>query len=311
MLRRISAKVLDIEDGDNARERFVARNQITFFLHFVNPIDDQLYLVSLKNLFHFPTFWPIIIVFLAFIVAQNGVLEQVQGGDAFLAVSFTLNLLNILLIFLFTLSQCIDYFHILFSESFKDIAKFFLRRFLDGRVEDLIVLLLALAQGFYQLSLISRDLCVTCGSIFSIQQCDIHLQRNFPINQAVLGYVSLLILSIYFKSIHRHVILMAWMVLTVFVIAAHVYGHYPLRALVVLMMLFFFVSLFEYERYKMTNYLLSKEALSLEKNKLMVMQEKAKIIERKLHMALVHQILPPKVRSRMWGGNDCMILVGC
>jgi class 3 adenylate cyclase/DNA-binding NarL/FixJ family response regulator len=271
---------------------------------FVNPIDEQLYLISLKNLFYFPTFWPIIFVFLAFIATQNGVLEEIKGGDAFIAISFALNILNLCLILLFTFSQCIDYFRAISPKSLQQYSKFFLRKFIKGRIEDVIVLILSLAQGFYLISLISRDLCTSCGTVFAIEKCEAHAEKNFPMNQGLLGYLSILVLTIYFKSINRHIVFLAWAILTVFIIASHIYGEYHMRFVTVMMIIFFFVSLIEYERYKMTSYLLSKEALSFEKSKLFIMQEKSKIIERKLHMALVHQILPPKVAEQIIAGKQ-------
>eukprot|EP00981_Chlorochromonas_danica_P007265 scaffold1623_cov165-Ochromonas_danica.AAC.17 len=160
------------------------------------------------------------------------------------------------------------------------------------------------AQGVYQLSLISRDLCTGCGTMFSVVDCDTLNEKHFPINQAFFAFVSLLILPIYFKSIQRHVVLLSWLILTLFIIAAYIYGRYKMEGSVVIFIVFFFVSILEFERYKMLSFLLSKEALSYEKNKLFLMSEKSKIIERKLHLALVHQILPPKVAEQIIAGKS-------
>lgn len=300
-----SAKVMDVDEtGENARERHVARQQITWTLRFVNHLDEQLYIISLKNLFYFPTFWPIMFIFFAFIVTQNGVLEEIQAGDIFIAIAFTCNILNLSIILLFTICQCFDYFSTKSPIWALKWSRYFLRKFLRGRMEDIVVLLLAMAQGFYQISLISRDLCTACGTVFAIEKCELHAERNFPMVQGLVGYLSILILTIYFKSINRYMVFLSWAILTLFIIAAHVYGEYRLRFVTVMMIIFFFVSLIEYERYKMTSYLLSKEALSFEKSKLFIMQEKSKIIERKLHMALVHQILPPKVAEQIIAGKQ-------
>lgn len=293
----------ELEDVNNPREKYVAKSQITWSLNFANPADDAAYLTSLKNLFYFPTFWPIICIFIAFTLSQNGVLNHLTEGDPFLTLSFAINMFNFLLIILFTMAQLIDYFPTSFP-TLRPMAKYTLRKFLRGRLEDVIILLSSSAQGLYQLSLISRDLCVGCGQVFSIQKCTNGQQRMFPIDQAFLGYVSILILPIYFKSINRHVVLLSWVVLTAFIIAAYLWGQYQLQFFTPLFIIFFFVSLCEYERYKMTSFLLSKEALSFEKNKLMIMQEKSKIIERKLHLALVHQILPPKVAEQIIAGKQ-------
>jgi len=298
------SKIYDIEDGSNAREKVITRGEITWLMNFVNPADEGQYLVSLKNLFYFPTFWPIIILFVGFTSGTNGILKQVQNGDGFLITSFILNVVDLVLILIFTVAQFIDYFRDYMNRHALHLSKYFLRRFLHGRMEDLILLLLSCSQGVYQLSLLSRNLCVKCGTIFTIEQCTPDSPHLFPTDQAVIGYLSLLILPIYFKSINRHISLLSWAILTGFVVASYVWGRYENYEFTALLAAFFFVSLCEYERYKMTSYLLSKEALSHEKNKLMIAQEKSKIIERKLHMALVHQILPPKVAEQIIAGKQ-------
>lgn len=93
------------------REKAVAISQVTWKLTFKDPEDEQKYLKSLKNLFFFPTFWPIILVFVAFTLSQSvNVVRELKHRDVFLAASFAVNMGNILIIFTYTISQLVDYF---------------------------------------------------------------------------------------------------------------------------------------------------------------------------------------------------------
>jgi len=300
-----AAKVYDLEENQVIREQAI-KSQITWFLTFLHHEDENNYKTSLKNLFYFPTFWPVIMIFIAASATQTGVYDRVRTGDPFLILSFMVDILGLLCIALFTLSQSVEYFKSVMPKSlkpFKVVSRYLLRTFAGGRLEDFIILLVSFGQGFYYLSLISRDLCASCSAIFAIESCQ-SINRRIPAQQTFFGYVSLLILSIYFKSMHRHVVLVAWLILTCFLIASIVYGEYEVDYAVFLLMVFFLVSIYEYERYKMTSYLLGKEAIVSEQNKVMMMQEKSKIIERKLHMALIHQILPPKVADQIIAGKQ-------
>jgi class 3 adenylate cyclase len=69
-------------------------------------------------------------------------------------------------------------------------------------------------------------------------------------------------------------------------------------------LLFFFTTIYEFERQKMATYLLTKQDLQSEHSKLTAAQEKQQVLERKLNMALVHQILPPKVAEAVRKGEQ-------
>lgn len=308
------AKVYDLEENQVNREQAVSKSEITWYLTFLHGEDEKLYKSSLKNMFYFPTFWPVICIFIAASSSQTGIVDRMKSGDAFLELSLAIDLFVLLLIAIFTFSQFVEFMKDSLPTKFKpliQISKFVLRKFLNGRLEDIIILGVSLSQGFYYLSLISRDLCASCSAIFAVENC-LGNDRKLPAQQTTFGYVSILILSIYFKSMNRHIVLLSWLILTCFVIACIIYGSYEFEYVVILLMIFFLVSIYEYERYKMTSYLLSKEALITEKNKVIQMQEnlqenlheKAKIIERKLHMALIHQILPPKVADQIIAGKQ-------
>eukprot|EP01031_Cornospumella_fuschlensis_P042475 gene42475-51888_t len=297
MIRSLSARIYaKAADEDTPREKAVAHSQMIIWkLTFKDEEDEAKYLRSLKNLFFFPSFWPIIIVFIAFTLTQSAVVRELSSGDGFLATSFAINMLNFIIIFFYTVAQFCDYLHTYVPKRLHNWAK----KVLVYRLEDVIIILSSTAQGIYQLSLVSRDLCSGCATIFEVEECSDATVRAFPVNQTFFAYVSLIMLPIYFKSVSRHVVLFSWLIVTAFVVATHIYGKYRLDGSVLLFIIFFLVSILEFERYKMISFLLSKEALTYEQNRLFLMQEKSKIIERKLHLALVHQILPPKVAEQI------------
>lgn len=304
----MSAKIhdTDVNVTVNARERHVSKTKITLLLNFTNREDEDSYTKSLKNLFHFRTFWPVIIVYLAFSAVQTELLSTIEENDPFLTITCITSVLNILLVLIFTLAQFVDFIHGStrnVNPTVYKITLYILRKFMGGRMEDLIMILAIVGQGFHQLSLISRDLCIGCGKLFAVVSCLENTRRSFPIASAFFGYTSIILLPVYFKSVHRHIALSCWLMYTCFIIAAYIFGNYEFQPSVILFILFFFVSIYEAERYKMTSYLLSKEALSFEQTKFLLEQEKGKIIQRKLHLALVDQILPRKVAEQIVAGK--------
>jgi DNA-binding TFAR19-related protein (PDSD5 family) len=243
-------------------------------------------------------------VFCAFTVAsiivEGNIVRKLKNGDPFLTLSFIINLINLFLILGFTIAQLIEYFEF----RMKSFSDFILKRILWGRLEDLILILNSLGQGFYLISFASRDMCTTCGTFMSVEECVDDLYREFPTNQAFFAYVSIVILPIYFKSIHRYSVLASWGILTAFVIAVYLFGGYEFQYFTLLFIVFFLVSILEFERYKMTSFLLSNFELQAEQKKSAAMQEKNKMIEMKLKMALIHQILPPKVAEQIIAGKQ-------
>lgn len=118
------ARIYDIEDGNNAREKAIAKGEITWMMNFVNPTDEGQYLISLKNLFYFPTFWPIIILFVGFTSGTNGILNQVIHGDGFLITSFLLEVIDLVLILIFTIAQFVDFFRDYMSDCVVRVSRY-------------------------------------------------------------------------------------------------------------------------------------------------------------------------------------------
>lgn len=71
------------------------------------------------------------------------------------------------------------------------------------------------------------------------------------------------------------------------------------------MMVLFIVALYEFERFKVVSYLLSKEALQKEQMKLEEQKARAReAVEKKMNQALLQQILPQKVAEQILGGKE-------
>jgi hypothetical protein len=190
----------ELHEDVTPREKGIAYSQMTWRLTFKDYGDEARYMKSLKNLFFFPTFWPIIIVFTIATITQSGIVRQLSSGDGFLACSFAINMLNFTTIFIYTCAQFVDFFRIYMPKRLYALARWIV----GGRLEDFVVILSTIAQGVYQLSLVSRDICASCTSIFEVEKCSNTLQRSFPINQTFFAYVSLLMLPVssHLPSLH-------------------------------------------------------------------------------------------------------------
>lgn len=299
-LKMPHVKIFDT--GDTSSREKQLSNGINMLLMFDLPEDEKMYMTSLKNLFHFPTFWPTILLYLIFTLIDARSIDT-RAANVFGIITSVFSLINTILISLFTIAQAIDYLVPKFVK-LKTISNYILRQFISGRIEDLVLVVTSFANGFSLLNVASANLCSSCQNPLLLDECTDGDAREFPLNQALFGYITILILPIYFKSMKRHIVMLAWLIQTIFMFATYVEGGYKFYFFVILVMAFFFVSMYEYERFKMTSYLLSKEALLHEKNKMELMAEKAKIIERKLNLALVHQILPPKVADAIRQGKQ-------
>eukprot|EP00599_Poterioochromonas_sp_BG-1_P010081 CAMPEP_0173152824 /NCGR_PEP_ID=MMETSP1105-20130129/12476_1 /TAXON_ID=2985 /ORGANISM="Ochromonas sp., Strain BG-1" /LENGTH=728 /DNA_ID=CAMNT_0014068605 /DNA_START=123 /DNA_END=2306 /DNA_ORIENTATION=+ len=296
------AKIYDLEENKESREKKVAQDGITWYLTFNQSGDEKLYHDFLKNLFYFPSFWPMMMIFIAFTASESGLVTSLHEIDPILLISFSIHVLNFFLIVIYTIAQLFDYIRV--PGIGRRFSRFLLLRFFSGHVENAIILLHAIGQGFYLLSFTSRDVCAGCGNIISLERCAASADRVFPLNQAFFSFISIIILSIYFKSMQRHVVLLAAVIIIAFIIAGYLYGSYSFEPYTVLFVLFFLVAIYELERYKMTTYLLSKDAIIAEKHQSELVHEKNKMIESKLRTALIHQILPPRVADQIIAGKQ-------
>lgn len=283
-------------------------SQFNLMLNFKDPKDDELYTQALRELFYFPTFWPIMVVIIAFGFVfgnQDVILRNVGRGWALVVLYFVCAICTFILLVFFTLAQCFEYW-----DSPKvprwvvSASNFVLRRFLFGRIADTILLFSAFAQGFNFLVIAAGNMCASCSNLFVLQPCAGLLNRNFPWHKVFFSYTVQLILPIFLKSTHRHMSFLSIFVVTAFMVIGLGVGEYQYSNQLVFMVVAFHLSMFEFERYRMMSFLLGKEALNSEKNK----QEKTKAdahaqLERRMNQALLQQILPAQVAKQLLSGN--------
>jgi hypothetical protein len=289
---------------DDLREKIV-KNQINYSLQFDDPADEKLYHESLKNHFHFPTFWPIIAVFVA-LFTFNGrfasTLVNENNTYFFVGLGFTSS--TFILIIFYLLSHLALHIEQRLKNSFTlRAAKSFLRNFLHGHVEDAIIICVSLAQGFNMVFIIDTQVNPETALTQRIN-CENDELRFFPTFQAFFAYSSVLLLTIYFKSMHRYAVLSAWFILTAFIIVGYLFGDFAFSWFAIIHSVFWFLSIYELERFKMTSFMLSKDALVAEKEEKIRAMEKSKLLESKLNTALVHQMLPPKVVEQIIAGKE-------
>lgn len=283
-------------------------SQFNLMLNFKDSKDDELYTQALRELFYFPTFWPIMTVVIAFGFVfgnQQVILRNVGQGWALVVLYFACAICTFLLLVAFTVAQCFEYWDSpRVPRWVMSASNYVLRRFLFGRIADTILLFSSFAQGFNFLVIAAGNMCASCSNLFLIQSCEGLVGRNFPWHKVFFSYTVQLILPIFLKSTHRHVSFLSIFVITAFMVIGLGVGEYQYSNQLVFMVVAFHLSMFEFERYRMTSFLLGKEALNSEKNK----QEKTKAdahaqLERRMNQALLQQILPAQVAKQLLSGN--------
>jgi class 3 adenylate cyclase len=283
-------------------------SQFNLMLNFKDPKDDELYTVALRDLFYFPTFWPIMTVIIAFAFVfgnQREILHSISRGWVFVILYFVFALSTFILLMLFTLAQYAEYLDSPRAPRWvMNGSNYVLRRFLMGRLPDAILILSAIAQGFNFLTIAVGNMCSKCGNVFMIADCAGADDRNFPWHKVFFSYTIQLVLPIFLKSTHRHLSFLSMTVITGFLVIALTAGDYQYSNQLVFMIVAFHLSIFEFERYRMMSFLLGKEALNTEKSR----QEKTKAdahaqLERRMNQALLQQILPAQVAKQLLSGN--------
>lgn len=307
-------------------------SKIQYLLIFSIREDEALYKAYLAKLIHFPTFWPIIVTFIMISIIHDNFISAFDRTHALFQANFYISVVNYAFMVIYTIAIAIQHYSSVCDEYVLSFSKFVLDRFFFGSLDDIIIVLVATTAGLHLLHTVNTQDCPSCDSPYAVVCCDSKYSNSpvfqrfmehqeFPIGQIFFGYLSLKILPNYFKSMNRHVVIASWGILTAFVIAAYVWQKFPLKPFTVLFIVFFFCALYENERDKMATYLqgtnppllfvmidfviAGKDALNKERHilSLQVSQQK-KDIERKLNLALVHQILPPKVAEQIIAGKQ-------
>ncbi len=278
------------------RQNHHVLQKFSWFLSFKDPKDGELYTNALRDLFYFPTFVPIMLVIIVFGFSsgdQTEIYRAMGNGWALTWLHFVCSKLSFLLLVVFTIAQMCDYIDIQkpIPVGLYRFASYLLRNFMFGRIPDAILLLSAFAQGFNILMVAVGNFCAGCGNFYAIEYCAVGADRFFPWHKVFFSYTIQLILPIFLKSTHRYSSAFSMIVITVFMIIALTVGEYEFSSQLVVVVVIFNVSMFEFERYRMTSFLLSKEALTLEQSK----QEKTKAeanaqLERRMNQALLQQV---------------------
>lgn len=283
-----------------------SQDKFDLLLRFKDPADNELYKISLRNLFYFPTFVPIMIACVAFVFACGDpqTYKNVQQGWALITAQVVIGFINGILFLSFICAQTVYYFEDWFSAAAKRISFFILYRFLYGRIEDIIIILNSFALGCRLLSITVGNQCSSCGQPYLIVTCEPDTVKVFPLHAVFLSFMIQLVLPIHLKSTHRHISLLSMFILGGFTLIAYFAGGYEFTIYSAFTIVFYILTMHEYERFRMTSFILGKEALIAEKTR----QDKSKQdardqLERRMNQALLQQILPAQVAKQLLSGN--------
>ena len=284
-------------------------SQFNLMLNFKDPKDDELYNNTLRDLFYFPTFWPVMVGIIAFgfVFGNQEEMSENMGRGWVLVIIYTIcALIAFVLLLLFTIAQFFEYMGGTLNtpQWVLKASNYVLRRFMFGQITDGILLFSAVAQGFNFLLIALGNFCSHCGNLFMLELCGNNPARNFPWQKVFFSYTIQLILPIFLKSTNRHLSFFSMIIITGFMVLALAAGDYQYSNQLVFMVVVFHLTMFEFERYRMMSFLLGKEALNFEKSK----QEKTKAdahmqLERRMNQALLQQILPAQVAKQLLSGN--------
>jgi len=177
------------------------------------------------------------------------------------------------------------------------------------RMEDAIMVLCALSHSLDFFAVVASGNCHPCGGegdFFAVGKCGsagIAKASSLPLHLVFFSYLALVLLPIYFKAVHRMVLLLCWALVTVFTIAGLGWAQLRPQGYLVLLIIVVLLSIYEQERNKLCGFLEQRKQAVSEKKKV---KEKSKDIETKLNLALVHQILPPKVAEAIKSGQPVL-----
>ena len=191
-------------------------------------------------------------------------------------------------------------------------------------MEDVLMIFSALSNSVDFLSVVQSGYCLPCSSsstsvdFFSIVKCsDPHAVRSssLPIHLIFFSYMAVILVPIYFPTIHRITVFCSWLIVTIFFIASVALASVAVQGYVICFALLVLVSAFESERNRINFFSHFRKQIASEQQKQQQQQQqqlqqqqemqiaseqkkddqRSKSIETKLNRALVHQMLPPKV----------------
>jgi hypothetical protein len=278
--------------------------QIDIYLRFVDKNDDPLYEKSRKVLFDLTTFFPLALLLIIFQVINISKLSEKSHKTIAMLIIFAVNyfllILSVVWIILFTLFHGIEYFKAYIHKRIFHSTTSVLKRILFKQIQDSILIIITVSIGFTALFYALETNCKYS------ERCKKENITNFV--QLYFGYIILLVIPTYFKSINRYIAILNWFILTAFTVAVlcltELYSNIIDIIPITILCLVTFISIYEHQRSNMMLFITHKEAILTEKRKSLNIAQKSNIIERKLNLALVHQMLPPKVVEAIRHGKQ-------
>ena len=178
------------------------------------------------------------------------------------------------------------------------------------------MVLSALSNSLDFFAVVQSGNCLPCSSsggsvdFFSVVQCSDSRavkSSSLPIHLIFFSYMALILIPIYFRTIHRATVFACWVIVTIFLIAGAAVGSLLVQGFVVIMAVLVLLSIYEAERARMLGYVLLRNQIVSEQQKLAMeaknAEKRSNSIETKMQRALVHQILPPKVAEAIKQGK--------
>lgn len=286
-------------------EQVIGKDEFDVFLRFSSKDDEPLYKKSFKNLFYFPTFLPWFAVIIIMIAVQSDTTHRKGfiGGGVYSTVLISLRFVYSIMLIAFLVAQTIQYFHSYVPQGMRRFRKLVLRKFAYGYIEDIILGMNSLIGGLGLFYVTVGNVCSSSSRPYAAVTCT-EETKEFPLHYVFFVFIMQLVLPIFLKSTHRHVALSCMLLISVCTIVSYVVGKYKFDGYAVLTILFFLITAYEFERFRMMSFLLSKEALNAEKANLLKSKKEARQkVEKKMSLALLQQILPPKVADQVISGK--------
>jgi len=288
----------------------VVQDRFDAFLFFKDPSDDPLYQNTLKDVFNFNTFLPFFVMIVVVVAEMNvndgDTLAHMKRSDVVLFISSKVfQFLAMALMMIFTVAQFFNYIHKRASTRIVKFSQYILRRFLGGHIEDLIVLSFALSNGLYLVASVNGgSLCASEGNTFTVHSCS-ERTSFFPQHQMFCSFAIQMLVPKFLKSTSRFVSILSMAILTIFMIVAVAVGEYKFDVYIFCTAFIFLLGIYEFERFRILSFLLTKEALLAEKRTQdQTKRDAADQLDRRTNQALLQQILPPQVAKQLLSGKQ-------
>lgn len=279
------------------------------FQNFDDPFDYKLYQNSLKDMFDFKAFFPVFAVLVAAIVQENLDIDYAYHQTATSHLGFAIApaiflYIAILTMILFAVAHCVCFLEISTPALLVRWSKYVLRRFLNGHIEDMIILCFAIGHGLKLIAMINGTICASPGNTFTVENCS-DRTSYFPQHQLLFFFVVQLLLQIFLKCTTPKVTFGSMVILVGFMIIALLVGRYKVDTFIVLTAVSCCLASYELERFRMLAFNSSKEALlKLQTSKEQSIKDAEEQLEKRRLQSLLQQILPSRVAQQLLSGKE-------